>query len=124
MFFYDILVYISNMKYHLAHLQVVFNLLKSNDFVAKISKCVFAVNTVNYLSHVISVGGVAPDPEKVQAILDWSVPRLLMALRGFLGLIEFYRRFVRNYATLDAPLTDLLRSIKFLWSTEATLAFT
>lgn len=89
-----------------------------------ISKCVFAVNTVNYLSHVISVGGVAPDPEKVQAILDWSVPRLLMALRGFLGLIEFYRRFVHNYATLDAPLTDLLRSIKFLWSTEATLAFT
>ncbi|XP_058784315.1 uncharacterized protein LOC131659094 [Vicia villosa] len=123
-FFDDILIYSNNFCDHLSHLQVVFELLESNAFVVKLAKCVFAVKQVHYLGHVISVGGVAPDPEKVQAMLDWPTPRSLTHLRGFLGLTGFYRRFVKNYATLAAPLTDLLRSTKFEWSTEAAVAFT
>lgn len=123
-FFDNILIYSSNLSDHLLHLQLVLELLASNFFVAKLSKCVFAVDTVNYLGHVISIGGVAPDPEKVKAMLDWPEPRSLSTLQGFLGLTGFYRRFVRQYATLAAPLTDLLRSTKFHWSTEASLAFT
>ncbi|XP_058746621.1 uncharacterized protein LOC131619549 [Vicia villosa] len=123
-FFDDILIYSANFDDHLAHLQVIFDLLKSHAFVVKLPKCVFAVKQVNYLGHIISVGGVAPDPEKVQAMLDWPTPRSLTSLRGFLGLTGFYRRFVKNYATLAAPLTDLLRSTKFVWSTEAAEAFT
>ncbi|XP_058784061.1 uncharacterized protein LOC131658827 [Vicia villosa] len=122
-FFDDILIYSPTFHDHLVHLQVVFDLLKANSFYAKMSKCVFAVDKVDYLGHVISVGGVAPDPEKVKAILDWPPPRSLTTLRGFLGLTGFYRRFVRNYATLAAPLTDLLRSNKFTWGTEASLSF-
>jgi len=60
--------------------------------------------------------GVTPDLEKIKAILDWPTPRSLRPLRGFLGLIGFYRRFVRHYATLAAPLTDLLKSTKFTWN--------
>ncbi|XP_058757457.1 uncharacterized protein LOC131630720 [Vicia villosa] len=123
-FFDDILIYSVNFSDHLHHLQVVFDLLQSHTFVVKLPKCVFAVNQVHYLGHVISVGGVALDPEKVQAMLDWPTPRSLTSLRGFLGLTGFYRRFVKNYATLAAPLTDLLRSTKFIWSTEAAEAFT
>lgn len=73
---------------------------------------------------MISVGSVAPGPEKVKAILDWPQPYSLMTLRGFLVLIGFYRRSVRQYAFLTAPFTDLLRSIKFVWGTDAAAAFT
>ncbi|XP_058742330.1 uncharacterized protein LOC131614797 [Vicia villosa] len=123
-FFDDILIYSSNFNDHLIHLQVIFDLLESHAFVVKLPKCVFAMQQVHYLGHVISVGGVAPDPEKVQAMLDWPTPRSHSSLRGFLGLTGFYRRFVKNYATLAAPLTDLLSFTKFAWSTEAAAAFT
>lgn len=122
-FFDDILISSANFIDHLTHLQVVFGQLKSHAFVVKLTKCVFAVKHVHYLGHVISVGGVPPDPEKVQAMLDWPTPRSLMALRGFLGLTDFYRCFVKKYATLAAPLPDLLRSTKFQWSTEAAATF-
>jgi hypothetical protein len=123
-FFDDILVYSRCYADHLFHLKQALDLLASNHFVAKLSKCVFAVPKVDYLGHVITVDGVTPDPDKIQAILDWPVPRSLTALRGFLGLTGFYRRFVRHYATLAAPLTDLLSSTKFTWSTSAEEAFT
>ncbi|XP_058784831.1 uncharacterized protein LOC131659692 [Vicia villosa] len=123
-FFDDILIYSTNFSDHLAHLQIIFQLLMTNFYVVKLSKCVFAVSTVHYLGHVISMGTVAPDAEKIKAILDWPQPRSLTALRGFLGLTGFYRRFVKKYASLAAPLTDLLRSTKFVWSTEAAAAFT
>ncbi|XP_058774197.1 uncharacterized mitochondrial protein AtMg00860-like [Vicia villosa] len=123
-FFDDILIYSNSYSDHLLHLTLILDLLASNKFVAKLSKCVFAVPKVEYLGHVISLSGVTPDPDKIQAILDWPKPRSLSQLRGFLGLTVFYRRFVRHYATLAALLTDLLRSIKFTWNTEAEHAFT
>jgi hypothetical protein len=82
------------------------------------------VDTVDYLGHVISAQGVAPDPDKVKAIMEWSRPHSLTELRGFLGLIGFNRRFVRGYATLAAPLTDLLRYNKFQWNPAAEYVFT
>ncbi|XP_058734067.1 uncharacterized protein LOC131605768 [Vicia villosa] len=123
-FFDDILIYSSNFDEHLTHLQVIFELLSQQAFFVKLSKCVFAATQIDYLGHIISAAGVAPDSEKVKAILDWPTPRSLSTLRGFLGLTGFYRRFVKDYATLAAPLTDLLRSTTFTWSTEATRAFT
>jgi len=68
--------------------------------------------------------GVSPDPEKIQAIMDWPKPRSLTTLRGFLGLTGFFHRFVRHYTLLAAPLTDLRRSITFTWSAAADSAFT
>lgn len=123
-FFDDILIFSRCLTDHLLHLKLVLDLLQLHNYVAKLSKCVFAVSKVNYLGHVISAQGVTPDPEKIQAILDWPEPRSLTALRGFLGLTGFYRRFLRHYATLAAPLTDLLRSTNFVWNTAASSAFT
>ncbi|PNX96205.1 Ty3/gypsy retrotransposon protein, partial [Trifolium pratense] len=123
-FFDDILIYSRCLTDHLHHLRLILDLLSSNQFFAKFSKCAFAVEKVDYLGHVISSNGVTPDPEKIQAILDWPRPRSLTTLRGFLGLTGFYRRFVRHYASLAAPLTDLLRSTNFVWSTDTELAFT
>ncbi|XP_058742349.1 uncharacterized protein LOC131614818 [Vicia villosa] len=123
-FFDDILIYSSCLTDHAHHLSLILNLLSVNQFYAKLSKCVFAVPSVDYLGHIISSNGVTPDPTKIQAIMDWPRPRSLTTLRGFLGLTGFYRRFVRHYASLAAPLTDLLRHSKFTWNESAEAAFT
>ncbi|KAL0433094.1 UNVERIFIED_CONTAM: Retrovirus-related Pol polyprotein from transposon [Sesamum latifolium] len=119
-FFDDILIYSPTWS---DHLRLVLHLLLSNQFFAKLSKCQFGVQFVEYLGHVVSGRGVAPDPSKVQAIHDCPVPCSLTELRSFLGLTGFYRRFVRHYSTIAAPLTDLLKATVFSWSVATMSAF-
>jgi len=83
-FFDDILIYSHNLQEHMHHLRLILDLLASNQFVAKFSKCVFAAQTVDYLGHIISPNGVSPNKEKIQAILSWVVPYSLTTLHGFL----------------------------------------
>ncbi|XP_019459949.1 PREDICTED: uncharacterized protein LOC109359708 [Lupinus angustifolius] len=123
-FFDDILIYSSCLTDHLLHLSIILDLLVSNQFYAKLSKCLFGVDTVSYLGHIISAGVVRPDPDKIKAMQEWPQPRSHTTLRGFLGLTGFYRKFVKNYAALAAPLTDLLRLQQFTWPNEAHSAFT
>ncbi|MCI13270.1 hypothetical protein A2U01_0034387, partial [Trifolium medium] len=89
----------------------------------KQSKCLLAQRKLEYLGHVVSVDGVCPDPSKIQAMLDWPPPKNLTALRGFLGLTGFYRKFIQGYASIATPLTALLRKDSFIWTPEATIAF-
>ncbi|KAL4587543.1 hypothetical protein LXL04_000414 [Taraxacum kok-saghyz] len=74
--------------------------------------------------HIISATGVSAYPEKLAAIQNWPPPTSFTALRGFLGLTGYYRRFVRSYAQIAGPLTDILRHKKFLWNTQAQTALT
>jgi hypothetical protein len=78
---------------------------------------------VAYLGHVISKEGVVMDLEKVCAVLDWPVPESVHAVRAFLGLASYYRRFIRDYSTLAAPLTKLTKKGGFRWDEEAEAAF-
>lgn len=123
MFFDDILVFSSDLATHVTHLDTVLATLSAHNFLLRHSKCEFARSRLNYLGHVISAHGVAPDPEKIQAMLAWPVPTSPTALRGFLGLTGFYRKFIRGYATVASPLTTLLRKDNFKWSPTADLAF-
>jgi hypothetical protein len=66
---------------------------------------------------------VAADPNKVKVMASWPTPKNITALRAFLGLTGFYRRFVKNYATVAGPLTDLLRANSFVWNETAANAF-
>jgi hypothetical protein len=69
----------------------------------KETECAFGVPTVSYLGHVVSTTGVAMDSQKVQAVADWARPRTVRALRGFLALAGYYRRFIQGYGAIAAP---------------------
>lgn len=122
-FFDDILIFSKSWNDHFLHVEQVLKLLLQHQFYAKFSKCRFGVTSMDYLGHIINNQGVKVDPSKIQAMLEWPVPKSITALRGFLGLTGFYRRFVQHYATIASPLTDLLKSNKFSWTPEAAKAF-
>lgn len=122
-FFDDILVYSTTLEDHCAHLTIVLQLLHDNSFFVKLSKCSFGQPSIDYLGHIVSKEGVSVDPQKVAAMLDWPPPTTLKQLRGFLGLTGYYRRFVRGYAHLAFPLTELLKKHQFKWSSDAQVAF-
>jgi len=77
------------------------------------------------LGFIIEAGkGIRTDPEKVKAILEWAAPTTVKAVRSFLGFANFYRRFIRNFSAIVAPLTDLTRKgHSFRWTDEAERAF-
>ncbi|XP_048503129.1 uncharacterized protein LOC125498867 [Beta vulgaris subsp. vulgaris] len=112
-FFDDILVYSSSMDLHWKHLEAVFQLMTHHHLFAKPSKCAFAVPKVEYLGHFISAAGVSTDPSKIDAIQKWPTPTTVKELRSFLGLSGYYRKFVRNYAVISKPLTQLLKKGSF-----------
>ena len=122
-FFDDILIYSTSWADHLRHLRIVFELLRQHRLFVKRSKCCFGVDVVAYLGHTISAAGVAMDPSKVQAIHEWPRPRSARAVRGFLGLAGYYRKFVHNYGSIAAPLTALLKKDGFTWGAAAEEAF-
>lgn len=120
----DILIYSKSWADHIHHLRCVLQLLQHHQLCAKFSKCSFAANRLEYLGHIISAAGVATDPDKTKVMLSWPVPTNLTELRGFLGLAEYYRKFVKNYDVLAKPLTLLLqKNVKFVWIDKAQQAF-
>lgn len=122
-FFDDILVYSRSLDEHMQHLHLVLNCLMDNSFFAKGSKCTFFQQSIEYLGHLVSAEGVRADPSKVEAMTEWPQPKNIKQLRGFLGLTGYYRRFVSHYATLAAPLTELLKKNNFVWSEKTIVAF-
>jgi hypothetical protein len=122
-FFDDILIYNSSWSEHLRHGHLVLTTLQEHRLFVKKSKCPFGTRSVAYLGHVISEADVAMGKQKVQAVLDWPMPRSVRVVRAFLSLAGYYRRFIRNYDVIADPLTRLLRKDGFKWSPEAESAF-
>ena len=121
-FFDDILIY-STWADHLKHVKAVFQLLRQHHLFVKRSKCSFGATSVGNLGHIISEHRVAMDPSKVAAVEAWPRPRTVRALRGFLGLTGYYRKFIASYGAVASPLTALLKKEAFSWSVDAERAF-
>lgn len=107
-FFDDILIYSKTVEEQREHLKRVLQILKNNHLFAKRSKYKFVCLKVDYLGHVISENGISVDSRKLLAIKEWSLPKNPKALRGFLGLTGYYRKFVKSYGSIAAPLNKML----------------
>src|SRR3954464_7986760 len=120
----DILIYSKNEEEHAEHLRLVFMKLREHRLYAKFSKCEFWLPEVTYLGHVISAKGMALNPERVQAVLDWTPPESVKQVRSFLGLASYCRRFVENFSKVAKPLTELLKKEKkFEWTPKCEESF-
>jgi hypothetical protein len=93
-FFDDILIYSSSWSDHLRHVKLVLEAMRIHQLFLKRSKCSFGEESMAYLGHVISAAGVAMDSDKVLAVVDWPILRSVRAVRGFLGLAGYYRKFI------------------------------
>ncbi|KAG1953738.1 retrotransposable element [Pimephales promelas] len=120
----DILIFSSSLQEHVQHVRQVLQRLLENGLFVKAEKCVFHAQSVPFLGHIISVEGVRMDPDKVKAVVNWPSPDSRKALLRFLGFANFYRRFIRNFSRLAAPLTALTSPrTTFRWSDAAEAAF-
>ena len=77
------------------------------------SKCMFGKEEVSYIGHVISKEGVKVDPKKIKSITEWRRPTNISKLRGFLGLMGYYRKLIWNYVHITTPLSNLLKKKAF-----------
>ncbi|CAH8562769.1 unnamed protein product [Dicrocoelium dendriticum] len=105
----DVLIASATPDEHLSHLRMVFERFESHGITINPDKCKFGQPTVEFLGHKIDGEGIKPLPDKSQAILDYPMPQSVRSLRRFLGMINYYGRFIPNCAELLHPLTDLLK---------------
>ena len=119
----DILVYSDTWGDHLKHIRMTLQILRNHKLYAKLSKCVFGVQEVEYLGHILKAGKVAMSSNKTEAIESWEKPTSKKELQSFLGLVNYYRRFIRNCSKIGKPLTDLTKDVPYVWSKEADEAF-
>lgn len=106
----DIIVFNSNgVEDHIRQLALVFQRLIDANITLKPSKCKFLLKEVKYLGHIISEEGIKPDPQKVECINSYPIPRNVKDVRAFLGLAGWYRKFIKNFSEVALPLTNLTK---------------
>ncbi|XP_028551234.1 uncharacterized protein LOC110091993 [Dendrobium catenatum] len=115
-YFDDILIFSSSHEQHVAHLKSVLEILRDNQLFLNLAKCEFAVASVRFLGFVLTAAGVMTDPTKIAAIQDWSQPTSLTDVRSFHGLANYYRRFIKGFSSIMAPITNCLKSAVFAWT--------
>lgn len=120
----DILIYSNNMKEHREHVRKVLAKLREAGIQADVDKCEFHVTTTKYLGMIISTDGIKMDPAKVEAIRQWNAPTCVKEVRAFMGFCNFYRRFIKGFSKVVAPLNELTKKgVLFKWTHDCEEAF-
>ena len=123
----DVIIFSSTLEEHLADIREVFQLLRQANLKLKLKKCQFMRKSVKYLGHVISVGGISPDPDKIDKIANYKIPTSADEIKSFLRLAGYYRRFIPNFGSIAKPLTSKTHKdaiqLLFTWSDEDQAAF-
>jgi hypothetical protein len=123
-YFDDIPIYSKNIDDHVVHLKSVLDVLMKKRLFANLKKCTFYTDKLVFLGFVVSAQGIQVDEEKVHAIQDWPSPTSIGNVRSFHGLASFFRRFVKEFSSLAAPLTEVIKkNIGFRWGEEQEKAF-
>lgn len=120
----DVIVVGRTFEEHLQNLQDVFARLGAAVLKLQPKKCHLCSPEVEFLGHIVSAEGVSTDPKKIEKITNWPVPTSKREVQRFLGLANYYRRFVENFAKIAKPLHQLTeKTTKFEWSADCQVAF-
>ena len=120
----DIIVYSRDFEKHLENLSLVFDRLERANLKLKAKKCSFFGKEVTFLGHVVSENGITTDPDKTKAVEEWQTPRNVTELRSFLGLVSYYRRFIKDFAKIAKCLHELTsKNSQWNWTAECDEAF-
>jgi transposase InsO family protein len=125
----DILIYSKNKEEHEQQLRQVLQRLKDHQLFAKLSKCTFFSDSIEYLGHIADGEGLRPNPRLVQALTDFPQPKTLKQLQSFLGLANYYRKFISNFSRIALPLTDATQNVSssnlrpIEWTGQMQIAF-
>lgn len=125
----DVLVASKDEKEHFIHLKILFQRLNDYGVVINVNKCVFGQQELSFLGHLVSNRGIRPLPDKVKVIMDFPKPQTVKEVRRFLAMVNFYRRFLRDAASIQIPLIEFQKGNKkndntpIIWTNEANKAF-
>ena len=120
----DILIFSTTYKEHVQHVRMVLQKLREKDLPVKLSKCEFHKHSIGFLGYIVSDQGIGPDPSKVEAVKDWPKPRNVKDIQAFLGLVNYYRKFIEGFSGIATPLTKLTcKDTPFIWNHDCEEAF-
>ena len=120
----DILIYSQSEEEHEDHLRIVLHALRDHQLYAKFNKFEFWLTEVRFLGHVVSASSVSINPEKVEAVMSWERSKSFFKICNFLGLIGYYKRFIKDFSQLVALMTRLIqKGVKFEWDDLCEKAF-
>ena len=118
----DIIIFSRMAEEHLSHIKQVFEKLRNAHFSMKLSKCHFFTTEIQYLRHILSTKGIRPLPSKTQVINNMHPPKTAKKVCTFLGLISYYRKFIKNFAKMVKPVLTHQKA-KFEWTPVHHTAF-
>ena len=120
----DVLIFSKTREEHIQHVKKVLTRLKEKNLPLKLSKCEFHKQQVKFLGYLVSTEGLAPDPDKIQAVQAWPRPTTVKEVQGYLGFTNFYRRFIKGYSEIATPLTNLTKKeVPFNWDQQCQDSF-
>lgn len=105
----DIVIFSKSLQEHLQHLKLIFEELRKYNLKMQIDKSEFLRKEVPFLGHIITPEGIKPNPEKIKAILNYPLPKTQTEIKSYLGVTNYYRKFIKDYAKIAKPLTKVLK---------------
>ena len=120
----DVIIFGFTFEKALHNLGLVFERFRQANLKLKPSKCSLFQHEVLFLGHLVSADGISCDPSKIEAVKNWPVPQNVSAVRSFLGLVGYYRKYLDQFTEYSSILTDLTKkNRKFVWNEKCNLAF-